>query len=68
MWQKFLIRFDWPIYRVRRWFTDIPMKLAWMLPRKVALWAFIRVYACDGDGPGPEYSQKYDAWERGLGK
>jgi len=67
-WQRVSIRNDWWIYPIRRWFRDIPMKLAWMLPRSVALWAFIRVYACDGDCPGPEYEQKYKAWERGEGR
>ena len=45
-----------------------PRQLAWMLPRRVALWAFIRVYAADGEAPGPEYSRCYDAWERGAGR
>lgn len=40
-----------------------PMWVAWMLPRKVALWAFIRVYAASGDGPGDEYKRAYDFWE-----
>ena len=40
-----------------------PMWIAWKLPRKVALWAFIRVYAKDGSAPGPEYERAYKAWE-----
>ena len=39
------------------------MWIAWHLPRKVALWAFIRVYAKDGEAPGPDYKRIYDAWE-----
>jgi hypothetical protein len=39
------------------------MWIAWRLPHRVALWAFIRVYAKDGQSPGPEYSRVYDAWE-----
>jgi hypothetical protein len=55
---------------LRRWLFDdgLPMKLAWLLPRRVALWAFIRVYACTGDCPGPDYSKCYKAWEAGAGK
>lgn len=54
---------------VQRWWTDtLPMKCAWWLPRKVALWAFIRVYSCTGDAPGPDYGNAYDAWEKGAGR
>ena len=42
----------------------LPRQFAWWLPRQVALWAFIRVYAATGDAPGPEYSRAYDAWVR----
>jgi hypothetical protein len=66
--QRLSIALDPWIYPMQRWYRDIPMKIAWLLPRSVALWAFIRVYACDGNGPGPEYSQKYQAWERGAGR
>lgn len=44
------------------------MWIAWALPRRIALWAFIRVYACDGQAPGPEYVRVYEAWEQGRGK
>ena len=51
-----------------RWVKEsAPMWAAFWLPRRVALWAFIRVYAADGEGPGPEYSRVYDAWESGRG-
>lgn len=52
------------------WFSreGFPMWLAWALPRRIALWAFIRVYAADGHSPGPEYVRVYDAWEKGLGR
>jgi hypothetical protein len=46
------------------WREALPMWVAWHLPHKVALWAFIRVYAKDGQSPGPEYSRVYDAWEK----
>jgi hypothetical protein len=39
------------------------MWVAWRLPRRIALWAFIRVYALDGQAPGPEYTRIYNAWE-----
>lgn len=56
----------------RAWWSwvveQVPMRLAWLLPRRVALWAFIRVYACDGHGPGEEYRRVCDAWERGEGR
>ena len=42
----------------------IPRQLAWMLPRKIAWWALIRVYAQTGDAPGPEYGRVYEAWEK----
>ena len=45
------------------WHDKLPMWVAWMLPRKVALWAFIRVYALDGNCPGEEYRRVYAAWE-----
>jgi len=45
-----------------------PMFIAWSLPRRVALWTFIRVYAADGGNPGPDYERVYKAWEAGAGK
>ena len=46
------------------WFSEygFPMWVAWKVPRKIALWTFIRVYALDGQGPGEEYRRVYDAW------
>ena len=56
-------------YRCSRWREDLPMRLAWMLPRKVALWAFIRVMAATGDNPADiTYDSAYKAWEAGAGK
>ncbi len=47
------------------WFKEqVPMQLAWWLPKKVAYWAFIRVYAKSGNGPGPEFKQICDEWNR----
>ncbi len=52
------------------WFRNegFPIWFARALPRRLALWVFIRVYACDGEAPGPEYSRVYKAWEAGAGK
>lgn len=51
------------------WTTEgLPMAIAWALPRRVALWAFVRVYAADGEAPGPEYERAYKAWEAGAGR
>jgi hypothetical protein len=62
-WQKFTIIADPWIYPVHRFFNDIPMKIAWMLPRAVARWAFIRVYVAVDPDPGPEYSYRMKLWE-----
>lgn len=40
-----------------------PMWVAWHLPHRIALWAFIRVYAADGSAPGPDYQRIYNHWE-----
>lgn len=46
------------------WFhtEGFPMWIAWKLPHRIALWTFIRVYAKDGQSPGPDYKRIYDAW------
>lgn len=56
---------------LRHWFTNtLPWDIAWALPRKVALMAFVRVYvaASDGNGPHDEYVRVYKSWEAGKGK
>lgn len=53
------------------WFTTegFPMWLAWALPRKIALWCFIRVMAATGDSPDQiTYESAYKAWEAGAGR
>jgi hypothetical protein len=62
-------------YCVKLWFRERPHKLtiwlAWKLPRKRALWAYIRVVTADSWNRDPnmeEYRLIYDAWERGAGK
>jgi hypothetical protein len=46
----------------------LPIWIAWLLPRQIALWTFIRVYAADGQSPGPDYERVYKAWEAGAGR
>ena len=54
--------------RVRWWFSEtLPWWIAWRLPRKVALLAFVRVYGVLGEC-GPDYKAAYDAWEQGRGR
>lgn len=62
---RFISHFQfWQIYTkgwgFRSWWYKcktefIPMYIAWKLPKSVALWAFIRVYAKDGNCPGEEH-------------
>ncbi len=44
------------------WRDQLTWTFAMLLPRKVALYAFVRVYAVIGRC-GPEYSEVYKAWE-----
>ena len=62
--------YRWFCFRVWRRETaeKLRWKVAWLLPRKIALLAFVRVMACTGDSPGPEYSNAYKAWEHGAGR
>lgn len=41
-----------------------PWWVANKLPKKIALFAFVRVYAKDGQSPGEDYRRVYDAWVR----
>lgn len=47
---------------------DVERRIAMRLPRNIALWCFIRVYAAGVDSPGPDYAQIYDAWVNGAGR
>ena len=51
---------DWWAYVRREGFA---FWLACHLPRKVAYWAFIRVVASTGDGPGPDFDRIAKHWE-----
>lgn len=60
-------------YCVKLWFRELPEKVAWkaawLLPRKVALLAFVRVCSASGDAPGNiTYESAYRAWESGRGR
>lgn len=63
-------------WRMRCWVAHQPDRfawwLAWRVPRRVALYAFVRVFGAtitelswDTNGI---YKQCYDGWERGAGK
>ena len=58
-----LVRHAYPARLRWYWHETLPRKIACWLPRKVALLAFIRVYAVTGEC-GPEFSVICDAWER----
>lgn len=59
------MRYWW--WRTRLWVRGLPdrfaWQVAWWLPKKVALYAFVRVYGKWGEC-GPEYDAVYKAWER----
>ncbi len=54
-------------FRLRLWWHALPERWAWrlayLLPRRMAYFAFIRVYACIGDC-GPDFARVCDEWER----
>lgn len=39
---------------------SLSMRIAWLLPPKVLLWAFIRAYSLSGDAPDSGYKKTYD--------
>lgn len=51
-------------YGPHDWLRErLPWWIAFHLPRKVALFAFVRVYGVIGEC-GPDYARVYAAWER----
>lgn len=47
----------------------IPMTIAWALPRRIALWTFIRVMSATGQSPDDiTYESAYKAWQAGAGR
>jgi hypothetical protein len=47
----------------------LPIAVAWALPRRIALWTFIRVFSATGQNPNEvTFESAYNAWERGAGR
>ena len=42
--------------------------IAWHLPRQLAYWVFIRVYACDKEPPSNDFNRIANAWNAGAGR
>lgn len=54
-----------------QWFKadGLPWWIAWKLPRKIALLAFVRVCSATCQAPDDiTYESAYKAWESGIGK
>jgi len=65
-----MVSFWWWMRRVQIrywWHERLPWWVAMRLPRKVALFAFIRVYAATGDCL-PDYDPRCRLWEQGAGQ
>ena len=65
------IGYQW--FKVRIWCRGLPdrlsWRLAWLVPRKVALYCFVRVCGATGDDPGNiTYDSAYRAYDAGAGK
>lgn len=65
------LRYRW--YCVRLWIRERPERMAWWLafhlPRRVALFAFVRVSAAGGRSPDDcTYEHCYDDWTKGAGR
>jgi hypothetical protein len=58
----------WTMVRRRELVEVLCWRLAWLLPRRIALLVFVRVYAATGDAPTDDYAKVYKAWEQGAGK
>lgn len=67
--ERLSIQVDLKRYDVRRFFEEgIWRRIAFKLPHKLALWAFIRV--CGNAGTAPDdttYPVAYEAWEARKG-
>lgn len=65
------IRSEWFWRMQRHWRVDaVASRVAWWLPRRVTLQAFIRVMVTGIDSPAQdgEYRRAYDAWMCGEGR
>lgn len=57
----FHLRYD--LHKI--WTDELPMWIAWRLPRRVVLWAFVRVAAASGKGPSElTYESMHQYWEQ----
>ena len=59
LWTK-----GWGIHSWWYWFTHegFPIWVAWHIPKRIALWTFVRVYSTGNESPGPEYLRAHDVW------
>jgi len=66
-----LIDFGYCWFGIKLWFWELPDKIIWriayLLPRSIALVAFIRVYSTLGEFTS-DYERAYNNWESGKGK
>jgi len=49
-------------YYLGEWSYKFHWWLAWAIPKRAALYAFIRVYGADGEAPCNVYTEKYKTW------
>ena len=56
---KYELPYQYEKYRDKFCLTIV----AW-LPKRILYWAFIRVYAADGTGPGLDYKAKAEYWSK----
>ena len=63
------IRGEWWYHVRRHWTADaINWRIAYFIPRNIALLCFVRVYSVTGEAPSREYVEIYKAWEKGAGR
>lgn len=66
------MRISYVTFSVRLWWREsiekLRWRIAWLIPRKIALLCFVRVSASTREAPGPEYSNAYRAFEQGAGR
>lgn len=43
-------------------------KIAYAIPRKLALIVFVRVFSATAEGPDASYEDVYKGWENGAGR
>jgi len=68
-----MTRLKWWWYCLRTWpyrlAERLRWKIAWLVPRSIALLVFVRVYsASHKEAPGPEYCRAHDEWMNGAGR